>query len=307
MSRAEAGEQAAWNMFWEQNARGGGSGCLPQSWQVIEDAQRGAWREFAHGIPEGGAVLDLATGDGRVLAWIASGRSDLALTGVDLAPTLPPPPPNVALRTGIAMEALPFADGSQDAVTSQFGFEYGDTARTAAEIARVLKPEGKIGLMMHRGDGPIVAHNRIRREQLIWALRTKAIVARTREAIAGGADLANAEPYASATAVEGHERFGQSSPAWEIPEAVRRTLMMGARAGHQFVRDTLDAIEAQAGNEIGRIDALIRASTVADDRETIADRFGAADISLIETRPLRTTTGEPFADFLTFQKNKIAP
>ena len=302
MSRAEAGEQAAWTMFWEQNACGGGSGCLPQSRQVIEDAQRGAWREFAHGIPMNGAVLDLATGDGRVLAWIASGRSDLTLTGVDLAPTLPPPPPDVAVRTGIAMEALPFADGSQDAVTSQFGFEYGDTARVAAEIARVLKPEGKIGLMMHRGDGPIVAHNRVRREQLIWALETKAIGARTREAIAGGADLANAEPYATATAAEGHERFGQSSPAWEIPEAVRRTLTMGARAGRQFVIDTLDAIDAQAGNEIGRIDALIRASTVADDREAIADRFSAVGVVLLETRTIESEPGKPFADFLILSK-----
>ena len=302
MSRAEAGEQAAWNMFWEQNARGGASGCLPQSWQIIEDAQREAWQEFARGIPTSGAVLDLATGDGRVLAWIGSERSDLALTGVDLAPTLPPPPPKVAVRTGIAMEALPFADGSQNAVTSQFGFEYGDTARVAAEIARVLKPEGKIGLMMHRGDGPIVAHNRIRREQLIWALRTKAIVARTREAIAGGADLANAEPYASATAVEGRERFGQSSPAWEIPEAVRRTLMMGARAGRQFVIDTLDAIDAQAGNEIGRIEALIRASTVADDRETIADRFDAVGVVLSETRTIEGEPEKPFADFLILSK-----
>ena len=28
---AQASEQAAWNMFWEQNARGGASGCLPHS------------------------------------------------------------------------------------------------------------------------------------------------------------------------------------------------------------------------------------------------------------------------------------
>ncbi|MEC7818582.1 MAG: class I SAM-dependent methyltransferase [Pseudomonadota bacterium] len=302
MGQAETGEQTAWTMFWEQNPRGGASGCLPQGSQFIEDAQRKVWQEFARGIPQGGAVLDLATGDGRVLAWIGAARSDLVLTGVDLAPTLPLPPPNVTLEGSVAMEALPFPDLSKDAVTSQFGFEYGDTARAAAEIARVLKPGGTIGLMMHRGDGPIVAHNRTRREQLEWALEDKAIVSRTREAIAGSSDLASAEPYASATAAEGHERFGQSSPAWEIPEAIRRTLLMGARAGRQFVIDTLNAIEAQAGNEIGRIKALIRASTVADDRESIIEQFRAVGVGPMETKTVEGETAKPFADFLVLTK-----
>jgi len=290
-------------MFWEQDARGGASGCLPDGWRSIEDAQRKIWQEFARGIPQGGAVLDLATGDGRVLAWIGAERSDLVLKGVDLAPTLPPPPSHVTLQGGVAMEDLPFPDHSQDAVTSQFGFEYGDTDRAAAEIARVLKPAGRIGLMMHRGDGPIVAHNRTRREQLEWALEDKAIVSRTREAIAGGSNLASAEPYASAIAAEGQERFGQSSPAWEIPEAIRRTLMMGARAGRQFVTDTLDAIEAQAGNEIGRIKALIRASAVADDRDRIIDGFSPFGIVPAETRTIESEPGKPFADFLVLTKS----
>ena len=302
MGRAQAGEQAAWNMFWEQNARGGASGCLPEGWRSIEEAQRRVWQEFARGIPQGGAVLDLATGDGRVLAWIGAERSDLVLKGVDLAPTLPPPPSHVTLQGGVAMEDLPFPDLSQDAVTSQFGFEYGDTERAAGEIARVLKPAGRVGLLMHRGDGPIVAHNRTRREQLEWALENKAIVSRTREAIAGGADLASAEPYARATAAEGQERFGQSSPAWEIPEAIRRTLMMGARAGRQFVIDTLAAIEAQAGNEIGRIKALIRASAVADDRQTIEDRFAAVGIELVEIEKVEDGAGKAFADFVVLKR-----
>lgn len=302
MGRAQAGEQAAWNMFWEQNARGGASGCLPDGWRIIEDAQRTVWQEIARGTPQFGAVLDLATGDGRVLAWIGAARPDLVLKGVDLAPTLPTPPPNVTVQGGVAMEDLPFPDLSQDAVTSQFGFEYGDTARTAAEIARVLKPGGTIGLMMHRGDGPIVAHNRTRREQLEWALEDKAIVRRTREAIAGSSDLASAQPYASAIAAEAHERFGESSSAWEIPEAIRRTLMMGARAGCQFVIDTLDAIEAQAGNEIGRIKALIRASAVADDRETIIERFRAVGVGPLETKTIEGDPGKPFADFLILTK-----
>lgn len=299
---AQASEQAAWNMFWEQNARGGASGCLPHSWQAIEQAQKKIWQGFAALIATNAKLLDLATGDGRVLAWIGADGADLECHGVDLAPNLPPAPPRVTLRGGVAMEELPFEDVSFDAVTSQFGFEYGDTARVATEIARVLKPGGRVGLMMHRGDGPIVAHNRTRRAQLEWALEEKAIVTKTRQSIGAGSDLTPALPYATETVQEGLAQYGESSPAWEIPEAVRRTLLMGERAGKRFVLDTLDAIEAQAGNEIGRIKALIRASAVADDRETIEERFAATGIELVETKTIEDETSNAFASFVVLTK-----
>ena len=299
---AQASEQAAWNMFWEQNARGGASGCLPHSWQAIEQAQKKIWQGFAALIATNAKLLDLATGDGRVLAWIGADGADLECHGVDLAPNLAPAPPRVTLHSGVPMEELPFEDVSFDAVTSQFGFEYGDTARVATEIARVLKPGGRVGLMMHRGDGPIVAHNRTRRAQLEWALEEKAIVTKTRQSIGAGSDLTPALPYATETVQEGLAQYGESSPAWEIPEAVRRTLLMGERAGKRFVLDTLDAIEAQAGNEIGRIKALIRASAVADDRETIEERFAATGIELVETKTIEDETSNAFASFVVLTK-----
>lgn len=79
--------------------------------------------------------------------------------------------------------------------------------------------------------------------------------------------------------------------------------MMGARAGRQFVIDTFDAIEAQAGNEIGRIKALIRASAVADDRDAITDGFRAVGIIPMETRTIESAPGKPFADFLVLTKS----
>jgi hypothetical protein len=77
---------------------------------------------------------------------------------------------------------------------------------------------------------------------------------------------------------------------------------MGARAGRQFVLDTLNAIEAQAGNEIGRIKALIRASAVADDRQTIEDRFASTGIELVDAKTIEDETGNAFADFVVLTK-----
>ena len=78
--------------------------------------------------------------------------------------------------------------------------------------------------------------------------------------------------------------------------------MMGERAGRQFVIDTLDAIEAQAGNEIGRIKALIRASAMADDRDSIIEGFRAVGIVAMETKAIESEPGKPFADFLVLTK-----
>ena len=116
-----------WGEFWKRNAAAGargaangeGGGCLPQRWAAIENAQKGAWTGFVRQLPEGARVLDLATGDSRVLRWMKAARPDLALTGIDLAPQLPPPPAGISTQSGIAMEALPFDDASFDAVATE--------------------------------------------------------------------------------------------------------------------------------------------------------------------------------------------
>ena len=47
------------------------------------------------------------------------------------------------------MEALPFADGSFDAVTCRYGLMYAlDPARAVAEAARVVRPGGRVAFMV---------------------------------------------------------------------------------------------------------------------------------------------------------------
>jgi SAM-dependent methyltransferase len=294
-------DAAAWGDFWAANAGSGEGGCLPQRWAAIEDAQRAAWRGFVAGLPDGAAVLDLATGDGRVLGWMRAERADLALEGIDLAPALPAPPVGTTTQGGIAMEALPFGDAAFHAVVSQFGFEYGDVAKVAAEIARVLAPGGHVGLMVHRGDGPILEHNLARRAAIDWVLGEQQLGAILRQALDapnGGPDVA--AQVAAAIGMLGARRFGEESPGWEIPEALRRAVLMGAQAGRDAILATIAEIETRAANEIGRIASLERACGVADQREALVAAFAAQGLTAGASSDVCEPSGRALASFLTF-------
>lgn len=294
-------DAAAWSDFWAANAGAGEGGCLPQRWAAIEQAQRSAWRGFVAALPEGAAVLDLATGDGRVLGWMRAERADLVLTGIDLAPALPAPPAGTTTQGGIPMESLPFSDGAFAAVVSQFGFEYGDIPKVAAEIARVLAPGGTIGLMVHRGDGPILEHNAARRAAIDWVLGEQQLGTILRQALDapnGGPDVA--AQVAGAIGMLGTRRFGEDSPGWEIPEALRRAVLLGAEAGREAIIATITEIEARAANEIGRITSLERACAAADQRDALAAAFAAQGLSLKATSDVCEPSGRALASFRTF-------
>lgn len=295
-----AANEKAWGDFWSQQRRGEGSGgCLPDGWRGIEETQREAWSGFAVHLPESCPVLDLATGDGRVMRWLQEERRELDLVGVDLAPELPPAPEGTSVKPGVPMEELPFTDGEFGAVVSQFGVEYGDVAKVAAETARVLAPGGMVGLITHRRDGPILAHNLHRRIQIGWLFDRKSLFNAAYDALSSRGSAFVAAPMAITQIVnEGARRFGPQSAAWEIAEAVRRTLMMPTKVSAEEIGAMLDEIARRARNELERIGSLERACQVTANGEKLSDAFDAAGLISLETRELSDGKAPaPFADF----------
>ncbi|MBU1757143.1 MAG: class I SAM-dependent methyltransferase [Alphaproteobacteria bacterium] len=294
-----------WAEFWADTARRGsaatGGGCLPHHSAALEAAQRAEWSGFAEKLPRSARLLDLASGDGRVLKWLLARRRDLKLTGVDLAPELPQAPRGTRLRGGIAMEALPFPDDRFHAVTSQFGIEYSDLARSAAEIARVLRTDGRVALLVHRCDGPILEHNKQRAQAIGWALDEERVLARMETALTmGPSGLRGALTIAALATRTALQRFDQRSPGWEIAEAARRTVATGPPAALEPMVATLRAIARQARNELARIDALERACIAADDRERFVHAFATAGLELRAAKAVREPSGRAFANFLSF-------
>jgi SAM-dependent methyltransferase len=100
----------------------------------------------------GASVLDVAAGNGN--ATLAAARRWCEVTSTDYVPSLLEAGRTRAQADGYEIrfqeadaENLPFPDASFDAVMSSFGVMFTpDQEKAAAELARVCKPGGKIGL-----------------------------------------------------------------------------------------------------------------------------------------------------------------
>ena len=105
--------------------------------------------------------LDIGCGTGE-LAFLAT-RTGATIHGADLSPTLVDTARRQAAERGhdIAFEVadceeLPFEDGTYDVVTSSVGAIFApDHPKVASELARVLRPGGRLGLTAWTTDGPV--------------------------------------------------------------------------------------------------------------------------------------------------------
>ena len=108
-------------------------------------------------LPAGaGRVLDLGAGTGKLTTALAA--RGLEVTAVDpsgaMLDALRQTCPGVDAREGRA-EAIPLPDGSVDAVLVAQAWHWFDAARAGAEMARVLRPGGRLGLVWNTRDADV--------------------------------------------------------------------------------------------------------------------------------------------------------
>jgi SAM-dependent methyltransferase len=110
-------------------------------------------------IAPGDRVLDVAAGNGNVA--VAAARLGARVTASDFAPSLVAAGRARTEALGLDVrwdeadaEALPYADGRFDAVTSAFGLMFAPRPEVAAaEAFRVVRPGGVVGLTAWTPDG----------------------------------------------------------------------------------------------------------------------------------------------------------
>ena len=251
----------AWEKWWQHAAENGQTHCLPFLDQPTKDALLRFWGDFAKPLPKAAKCIDLASGSGIVISMMLHHRPDLQCTGIDASPQVGTVSRDWESRPGVRMENLPFGDATFDAVTSQFGLEYGDRMAATDEVVRVLKIGGHFGFIMHNQAGPVVTHNKKRADALRWASQDEALVDKARRwlslpVIPGTNNLA-AFQNSVANAVS---RYGQGSGAHEFSLAVLQTLSLRGRQPDQEILNMLDRLHNMVSGELSRLNALAKAA-----------------------------------------------
>jgi len=112
-----------------------------------------SWLTDKLGVAPEVRVVDLAAGTGKLTALLAGAGAQLiavepvAAMGERLRAKLP----GVPMLAGVA-EAMPFAGGSLDAVVVAQAFHWFDPDRALAELSRVIRVGGRLGLIWNARD-----------------------------------------------------------------------------------------------------------------------------------------------------------
>ena len=168
-----------WSRYWRHGTLTTFRGRFADNY---EGRIRDHWHRVLEGVPVGGKVVDLATGNGAI-ALIAAQyghrrQRDLEVVGVDSAEIQPAE--NFAGKAyarhlrrirflgGTPITATTLPDASFDLATSQFGIEYAEPEPAVSELQRLLKPSGStFAALVHHSDSALLRQAREGLEQVL--------------------------------------------------------------------------------------------------------------------------------------------
>ena len=248
------------------------------------------WQAFFDTLPDGSRILDVATGNGIVLAYASASAArrgmSFELTGLDLADIAPTRylstlPPGLAQATFLgktAAESLPFPDASFDIVVSQYGLEYADLQQALAEAGRVLRPEGRLLWLAHSADSDVVRQNRDQHRQVDLLLARGGPVEAMERLVDRARRGRGIQPAVSALAAalrEAQDFCRADPPAGIVQEVCQGLAEVGGRWQAYRVAD-LDAMMRDTRRKLvdhrARIEDL-RLAILTPEREQVVRRL----------------------------------
>lgn len=199
-----------WNDYWKEGFLTSFGSSFTGNYQGVYSQH---WELILSRLSPNSLVLDVATGNGSIplLGRKISFDKDLNLhfTGTDLAEVdkaliakqigvdKDTFPSDFTILTGIDSAKLPFAENHFDCVTSQYGFEYGDTRKTLEQISRVSKTGSTLALVIHHSDSVILIRNNQTLDCLNELIKNDGVLHLLHELVKAMGDIKNKYDLAS--------------------------------------------------------------------------------------------------------------
>lgn len=301
----------SWNAYWSSGAL---HSCVGSFGGNYAGEVREFWRALVPGLPVGARLLDVATGNGALPALFIDDVPEdrqLRIDAVDLADVQPawlssaPAPARERTRfhPGVRAERLPFQDACFDLAVSQFGLEYTDTARSVAELRRVVRGGGTVALVLHASESLIVRQAREELRHLAWMLdeaRLFDVGARLCEALAlaatpEGIRRLEADPAAAALRANYNALMAQASERAarspcpdaivDAQQAITHALMASRAAGSALAgQRQLEAVVAPLRESQLRLRELVECALDRPAVQALLAPVGATVERLVELR-----------------------
>ena len=309
----------SWSAYWSSGAL---HSCVGSFEGNYAGDVRDFWRTLGATLPVGARLLDVATGNGALPALFIEDVPDdraLRIDAVDLADVRPAwlasAPASAQARTQfhsqVRAESLPFPDAAFDVAVSQFGLEYTDTARSLAELRRVVRPGGTLALLLHAEHSLIVRQAREELRHLAWMLDEVALLdtgSQLCEALAlaatpEGIRRLEADPAAAALRSRFNALMTQASDRAarspcpdvivDVQQALSKALMASRAAGSAAVgQQAVSAMRGPLRESQLRLRELVACALDRAGVLALVEQAGASTDRLVE---LRFDNAEPMA------------
>lgn len=281
--------QDLWSDYWRTGQL---HACTAEFPENARQAIAAKWQATFAGLERGDSILDIATGNGALVALVAESAAPelgLSVTGVDLAEIDPQANAGfggateaaaagiaeLSFRGGMDAAALPFGDQSFTLVVSQFGLEYADFEKAIGEACRVAKK--RLKLLIHAADGAVVRQNGLIPGQVKWLREDLGLFDAAREQItAPTAETADRLEGISAAIRKKSATLENPDFLYSSSQYMGQLLAQSAAMGGEQALQYLDAMEAQIMGNAERMRALAGAARSEDDLARASDICAAA-------------------------------
>ncbi|REL36161.1 class I SAM-dependent methyltransferase [Thalassotalea euphylliae] len=267
-------KQQAWHQYWQQGQQ--------QSCIASDSEQRlvkKLWLDWQEKLPKQSTILDLATGNGAVIANLLEGDKahEHRYIGVDYAAINPQGitghfEEQVTFLGEVDLAHLPFADHSIDAVTSQFGFEYAAQTSAVSEIARVLRNGGCFQLIIHHANGEIVTANKLRHNEISLLMASDALIESAQALADSKLSLEQIETKAQRF-IQQHQGSLSKSITGQVLESINQAVLAIQQGNYSSAKSMMSLLANKLSAEQVRLEQLLSVAKSENDIKTLVSEL----------------------------------